>query len=253
MHVTKEGIEQIKSANELAGVVAERGIEVKRRGKSLVASCPFHEESTPSFTITPSKGLFHCFGCGVSGDVIGFVSRYEKIPFGRALEALARRAGLPLAEVMKERPRVLSKKRATSKTPTAPSPGLLSRVVEHYHKTLCEREDAQEYLRRRGLTDAQLALDFQLGYADGSLLKLVPKGGALREELVALGVLTEKGRELLGGCIVVPIADPLSGEWTSLYGRGVKTPRHCYLPGPSLEGRSLTLPSAGDRSEKRAS
>ena len=176
MHVTKEGIEQIKSANELARVVAERGIEVKRRGKSLVASCPFHEESTPSFTITPSKGLFHCFGCGVSGDVIGFVSRYEKIPFRRALETLARRAGLPLTEVMKERPRLLPKKSATSKAPTAPSPGLLSRVVEHYHKTLCEREDAQEYLRGRGLTDAQLALDFQLGYADGSLLKLVPKG-----------------------------------------------------------------------------
>ena len=232
MHVTKEGIEQIKSANELARVVAERGIEVKRRGKSLVASCPFHEESTPSFTITPSKGLFHCFGCGVSGDVIGFVSRYEKIPFRRALETLARRAGLPLTEVMKERPRLLPKKSATSKAPTAPSPGLLSRVVEHYHKTLCEREDAQEYLRGRGLTDAQLALDFQLGYADGSLLKLVPKGGALREELVSLGVFTEKGRELLGGCIVVPIGDPLSGEWASLYGRGMRTARHCYLPGP---------------------
>ena len=232
MYVTKEGIEQIKSANDLAGVVAERGIEVKRRGRSLVASCPFHEEKTPSFTITSSKGLFHCFGCGVSGDVIGFVSKHDKIPFSEALEALSKRAGLSLPEVMKERLRVLPKKIPISQKPTTPSPGLLSRVVEHYHKTLCEREDAQEYLRSRGLTDAQLALDFQLGYADGSLLKLVPKGGELRDELVALGVLTENGRELLGGCIVVPIPDPSTGLWTSLYGRGMRTARHCYLPGP---------------------
>jgi DNA primase catalytic core len=231
MHVTKEGIEQIKSSNDLAGVVVERGIEVKRRGKSLVASCPFHEEKTPSFTITPSKGLFHCFGCGVSGDVIGFVSKHDKIPFSQALEVLSKRAGLSLSEVMKDRPRA-PQKIPISETPKASSPGLLSRVVEHYHKTLCEREDAQEYLRSRGLIDAQLALDFQLGYADGSLLKLVPKGGGLRNELLSLGVLTENGRELLGGCIVVPIPDPSTGLWTSLYGRGMKTPRHCYLPGP---------------------
>ncbi|MGH9391918.1 MAG: CHC2 zinc finger domain-containing protein, partial [Vicinamibacteria bacterium] len=134
MHVTKEGIEQIKSANDLARVVAERGIEVKRRGKSLVASCPFHEEKTPSFTITPAKGLFHCFGCGVSGDVIGFVSKHDKIPFSQALEALSKRAGLSRPEVMNERLRILPKKIPISQKTTAPSPGLLSRVVEHYHK-----------------------------------------------------------------------------------------------------------------------
>jgi DNA primase len=240
MHVTKEGIEQIKSANDLAGVVAERGIELKRKGKSLVASCPFHEETTPSFTITPSKGLFHCFGCGVSGDVIGFVCRYDCISFADALWKLARRAGLDLSKLMEPGLKWLKQIESSAlplearPKPPRPSssPELLSKVVEHYHKTLCEREDAQEYLRRRGLTDAQLVLDFQLGYADGSLLKLVPKGGELRDELVTLGVLTENGRELLGGCIVVPIPDPSTGLWTSLYGRGMKTPRHCYLPGP---------------------
>ena len=81
-------------------------------------------------------------------------------------------------------------------------------------------------------TDAQLVLDYKIGYADGSLLKLVPKEGELREELVSLGVITEKGRELLGGCVVVPIPDPLTGQWVSLYGRGMKADRHCYLPGP---------------------
>jgi 5S rRNA maturation endonuclease (ribonuclease M5) len=109
---------------------------------------------------------------------------------------------------------------------------LLSRVVEHYHRTFCERKDAQEYLAKRGLTDVDLLKAFKVGYADGSLLKAVPKSGDVKEELLALGVVSKDNRELLGGCVVVPIPDPLTGEWTTLYGRGLRTPRHCYLPGP---------------------
>jgi 5S rRNA maturation endonuclease (ribonuclease M5) len=109
---------------------------------------------------------------------------------------------------------------------------LLARVVEHYHRTFFERRDAQEYLARRGLTDRDLLEVFKVGYADASLLKLLPRSGELREQMRELGILTEEGRELLGGCVVVPIPDPVTGEWTTLYGRGVRTPRHCYLPGP---------------------
>ena len=97
MQVTKEGIERIKSANELAAVVAERGVELKKKGKQLVAPCPFHQEKTASFNVSSAKGLYHCFGCGASGDVIGFVTKHDKVSFGRALETLARRAGLDLA------------------------------------------------------------------------------------------------------------------------------------------------------------
>jgi DNA primase len=115
----------------------------------------------------------------------------------------------------------------------APAPAaLLSRVVEHYHRTFCERADAQEYLAKRGLVDVDLLRAFKVGYADGSLLKLMPKAGELRDQLVGLGVVTKDGRELLGGCIVIPIPDAVSGEWTTLYGRGLRTPRHCYLTGP---------------------
>lgn len=224
--VTKEGIERIKQANDLSEIVAERGIEVKKKGRTFIALCPFHEEKTPSFVITPSKGLFHCFGCDVSGDVIGFVTRYDKVTFPTALKTLAGRVGLELDQLMESN----DSHREAPRIP--PSPAILAKVVEHYHRTFCARSDAQEYLARRGLTDPKLFKDFNLGYADGSLLKRVPKNGELREQLVALGVVTERGRELLGGCIVVPIPDPVTGEWTSLYGRGLKTARHCYLPGP---------------------
>jgi len=237
MQVSRDGIERIRGANPLEAVVAERGIDLKKKGRSLLALCPFHKEKTASFSVTPGKGLYKCFGCGVSGDVIGFVVKHDKLSFPAALEALARRAGLDLSRLMDERPRTIS--RAPTLALALPaaaasiSPGpLLTRVVDHYHRTFCEREDAQEYLRKRGLTDPDLWRVFKVGYADGSLLKAVPKAGELREGLVSLGVITSEGRELLGGCVVVPIPDAVSGQWTNLYGRGMKTPRHCYLPGP---------------------
>jgi len=247
MQVTKEGIERIKVANDLAALVAERGIEVRRKGRVVVARCPFHEEKTPSFTITPSKGLYHCFGCGAAGDVIGFVTKYDKVSFGAALETLARRAGLDLKKLTEERPQVVRQMPRQALTPPAsngkgsaegaplqgaPPAAVLPRVIEHYHRTFCEREDAQAYLKQRGLTDLDLLRALKVGYADGSLLKVIPKQGEVRDQLLALGVITSEGRELLGGCVVVPIPDPLTNQWTNLYGRGLRTPRHCYLPGP---------------------
>jgi len=251
MQVTKEGIERIKSANELSAVVAERGIELKKKGRVLVARCPFHQERTASFTVTPAKGLFHCFGCSVAGDVIGFVTKHDKVSFAGALEVLARRAGLDLKALMQDRPRTLRPGPAEALArPTAPAKpaapstsasgnghgvpagALLERVVRHYHETFCAREDAQAYLKQRGLTDRDLLRALKVGYADGSLLKVIPKEGELRDQLTALGVITSEGRELLGGCVVVPIPDPVTAAWTNLYGRGLRTPRHCYLPGP---------------------
>src|SRR5262249_22590286 len=88
------------------------------------------------------------------------------------------------------------------------------------------------YLKRRGLIDLDLLRALRVGYADGSLLKVIPKTGEVREQLVELGVITKEGRELMGGCVVVPIPDPATTRWTNLYGRGMKTDRHCYLPGP---------------------
>ncbi|MCU0293553.1 MAG: CHC2 zinc finger domain-containing protein [Thermoanaerobaculaceae bacterium] len=259
MHVSKDGIERIKASNALVEVVAERGIELRKKGKTLVGRCPFHEDKTPSFTVTPDKGLFHCFGCGASGDVIGFVTKHDQLSFGGALQALAHRAGLELGQelepaTVKARARVVASAReaapreaaprgaASSKAPRAdaepPRPlaaqalTALPEVVEHYHRSFCERKDAQAYLFGRGFTDLELLRVLKVGYADGSLLKLAPRGSQLRAELTALGVITAEGRELLGGCVVVPIPDPLTGSWTNLYGRGVKVARHCYLPGP---------------------
>ena len=244
MHVTKEGIDRLKAANPLEVILADRGIELRKKGRVLVARCPFHEEKTASFTVTASKGLYHCFGCGARGDVFGFITKRDKVGFPRAMEILARRAGLDLKELMNEKPPKVNGLNGhgheapqieTAAVDTATTRRLLGSVVEHYHRTFCERPDAQEYLKGRGLVDAELLKAWKVGYADGSLLKTISKTGEVRDGLVALGVITAEGRELMGGCVVLPIPDPISAAWINLYGRGVKSDRHCYLPG-SLRG-----------------
>jgi DNA primase len=105
MRVSREGIDEIKRRNDLSEVVTEHGIELKRRGRTLFGICPFHEEKTASFGVSREAGLFHCFGCGAGGDVIGFVCRFDRISFKEALERLADRAGIELdAEAAKARP-----------------------------------------------------------------------------------------------------------------------------------------------------
>jgi DNA primase len=103
VQVTRQEVQRIKALNSLAAVVAERGIELKGRGLHVFARCVFHQDRTPSFVVTDSKGLFHCFGCGVAGDVIGFVMRHDRLSFPAAVRLLARRAGVELAADVEER------------------------------------------------------------------------------------------------------------------------------------------------------
>ena len=287
--MTAAGIARLKAANRIEDVIGERGIRLKKKGKQLFALCPFHKEKSASFCVTAGgeEGHFHCFGCGASGDVIGFLVKHDGVTFREAVKTLCRRAGLrfedvveedpkrkpkpqpktpiealtpPPAEVMKAKASTTAKKERTAAAPrssargSAPAstsassasepdvpgqagelaPGAaLALVVDHYHRKLGESPEALDYLsKKRGLEDFDLLRAHKVGFADGSLLRAVPKSGRLREQLVELGVITKENRELLGGCIVVPIPDPLTGQWTTLYGRGIKTPRHCYLPGP---------------------
>jgi DNA primase len=96
LRISREQIDAIKSRVDLAQVAAERGIALDRRGQHLFALCPFHAEKTPSFVVTPHRGLFHCFGCGVAGDVIGFLVRHDRVSFPEAVRTLAVRAGIAL-------------------------------------------------------------------------------------------------------------------------------------------------------------
>ena len=95
MAYRREDIEQVRGATDLAELVGEV-TKVKRSGRSTMAVCPFHQEKTPSMSIDPARGLYHCFGCGKSGDLFRFVQETQGLEFSDAVEMLARRSGVTL-------------------------------------------------------------------------------------------------------------------------------------------------------------
>ncbi len=106
LRISRDQIDAIKARVDLAAIVAERGIRFQQRGQHLFALCPFHDEKTPSFVVTPHRGLFHCFGCEIGGDVIGFIVRHDHVSFLEALRMLAARAGVELEPARAAAPRV---------------------------------------------------------------------------------------------------------------------------------------------------
>src|SRR5688572_29992417 len=87
--------EQVRSANDIVDVIGA-AIPLKRAGGNFVALCPFHKEKSPSFYVTPSKQIFHCFGCHKGGDVFTFIQEYENLTFPEAFKRLAERAKIPI-------------------------------------------------------------------------------------------------------------------------------------------------------------
>src|SRR6195256_4078492 len=95
--IPSQNIEQIAAANDIVEVIGSY-FPLKRAGTNFKALCPFHQEKTPSFTVSPSRQTFHCFGCGVGGSVFRFVMDYEHVDFPSAVKKLAARAGIPVIE-----------------------------------------------------------------------------------------------------------------------------------------------------------
>ncbi len=143
--------------------VIDRRVPLKKAGQNYQACCPFHSEKTPSFTVSPTKQFYHCFGCGAHGTALGFLMEYEHMSFPDAVAALAQDVGLPVPESGEpERPK--------------PPPALwdaLEQAAQFYKKQLKQTPRAIDYLKRRGLTGA-IAARYGIGYApDGSPLKQV--------------------------------------------------------------------------------
>ena len=235
-------LEQIKRGTDLAALVRAKGIELRLHGTGhLAGKCPFHEDSTPSFIVTPAKNPFHCLGCGAGGTVIDFVMRHDGLSFRHAVEVL--RSGQASALVATTTPT------KHSTVPRLPAPvaydaddqTLLVQVIDYYHERLMQTPAALAYLEKRGIRSEEAIKTFRLGFADRTLgLRLPQKnrqtGAAIRERLEKLGVYRESGHEHLNGCLVVPILGP-DGAILGAYGRkiiesqstGIK---HLYLPGP---------------------
>ena len=239
--IPDEELERLKREVLLADLCAGRGIELKQHGKDLIGHCPFHEDKTPSFIVTPSKNLWHCLGaCGCGGDNIQFIIKMEKVSFRHAVEILQQTQGvIPPPPVIRTR----TGKEHSSLVAPDQQPGdaeLLSLVVDFYHQTFLNQPQAMQYLQRRGVFHPEAVKVFKIGYANRTLGYRVPRttiqGKTLYTQLEKTGIYRESGHEHLSGCVVFPIINT-GNQVVEIYGRRIVKPvrgasDHLYLPGP---------------------
>lgn len=201
--------DQIKENLSIVEVVSTY-VRLEKSGAQFRARCPFHNERTPSFYVSPERKNFHCFGCQAHGDIFTFVEKIENIPFFEALKILADRAGVSLkdSERNKEESRLVS---------------LLKDATEHFENNLTKSPEAKQYIIERGITEETIKT-FHIGYAKNEwrdLFIFLASKGYQPEEMEAAGIMikTEKGYyDRFRGRIMFPIRN-VSGATVGYSGR----------------------------------
>ena len=202
--IKDESVERVKAAAEILPLV-EDVVRLRKSGSTYKGLCPFHQERTPSFTVSPARGTFKCFGCGEGGDAISFVQKTENVDFVGAIELLARRFGVEL-EYEEASPAQERRRRRGERLQA-----LLERAAEFYARLLWEApagEQARAYLASRGLRE-EICRAFRLGYAPGgaSLCSRARQEGYTEEELLASGLANRRGNDYFQRRVVFPLAD----------------------------------------------
>lgn len=210
--ISENTINKVKSL-DVAEVLGHY-VTLQRKGAALVCCCPFHGERTPSFSVTPSKNVWHCFGCGKGGDAIAFVMEHERLQFSEAVEAIAKKCGIPVEYVSGERSeeeKALSQKRETMLL-------ALEAVQDYYTGQLAKDQTAQAYAYRRwpkefcdkvGIGYAPLH-SFVADYCDGR--------GVSTDTLTELGVLKAGDHDSLYPVMRQRITIPIRNRWGKVIG-----------------------------------
>ncbi|WP_206211854.1 DNA primase [Wenzhouxiangella sp. XN24] len=229
-------IDELMSRTDIVEVINAR-VPLKKAGREYKACCPFHGEKTPSFTVSPTKQFYHCFGCGAHGTALGFLMDYEHLGFPEAVEELASLAGL-------EVPRDESP--GTDRRPDLYS--VLAAAAGHYQAQLKRQPDAVRYLKGRGIS-GKTAATFGIGYApdawDG-LLRQFGTDDAATARLAAAGLVIERDQggfyDRFRGRLMFPIRDA-RGRVIAFGGRvlGADEPKYLNSPETALfhKGREL--------------
>ncbi len=244
MGIVDDDIARVREATDLAALIGEQ-VGLKRVGRRLVGLCPFHSERTPSFSVNPELGLFHCFGCQTSGDAITFVRETEHLDFVEAVERLARRAGIELR--YDDRGRGGARRERKARLVEA-----IEAAVEWYHRRLMGAEDAgpaRKYLRSRGF-DGEAARRFSLGWApDGwdDLARTLQQERFSRDDLVEAGLAfvnrANRLQDQFRGRLLFPIFDP-AGDPVAFGGRAIDPelqPKYKNSPDNALYHKSRVL------------
>lgn len=228
-------IEELLGRADIVEII-ERRVPLKKAGREFQARCPFHEEKTPSFTVSPQKQFYHCFGCGAHGSAIGFLMNYEGLEFVDAVEELARHVGLTVPREQSAKPR--------------PAEGLytvLDTAATFYQQQLKQKPEAVEYLKNRGVS-GEVAREFGIGFAPKGWDTLIRELGSDERRLSLLrkaGMLSQgKSGEYdkFRHRIMFPIHDR-RGRVIAFGGRALEDDGPKYLNSPETElfhkGREL--------------
>ena len=225
--ISHEIIEEVREANDIVEVLSSY-LSLKRAGRNYKALCPFHQEKTPSFIISPEKQIYHCFGCGEGGNVFSFVMKMESLPFQEAVKLLAERAGIkiessPWAEEGDKKRYLLLQ-----------SNSLALSIFQKFLKSEAGKE-ASSYLKKRNL-DEEIVEKFKLGFAPGNNLFLeeMKKRDESRENLLQSGLVTERDGllcPLFRNRLIFPILNQ-RGECLGFGGRTLDESQPKYLNSP---------------------
>jgi DNA primase len=241
--IPQEELERLKREVSLVRLIEAQGHELKKRGRDWVMRCVFHEEDTPSLSVSEAKNVWHCFGCGASGTVLDWVMKTQGISLPHAVQLL--RNDAPLEGAQKVGVNRSHVRHLPSLAADADEAALLREVADAYHGTLKQSPEALDYLTQRALVHGELVDTFRLGYANKSLTYRLPPGHSkegreVRAKLQRVGVYRASGHEHLNGCLVVPVLDLETGAVRQMYGRRIVAnhkipagqPKHLYLSLP---------------------
>ena len=186
MRYSDELIDEIRNRNDIVDVISQY-VTLKRSGRNFFGLCPFHKEKSPSFSVSPDKQIFHCFGCGVGGNVFHFIQKIENINFLEALEMLANNAGIDLPNLDSEADNKLLELKAKVYK-------INEIAAKFYHERLYkpEAKEAQEYIKKRKLDNKTLK-NFYIGYSGtfNELYLELKKQGFSEEEILASSLVNK--------------------------------------------------------------
>lgn len=230
-----ELIEEVRSRNDIVDVISGY-VSLKKKGRDYFGLCPFHGEKTPSFSVSPGKQMYYCFGCGAGGNVFSFVMQYENQTFGEAMELLAGRAGivLPKAEMSEEQ------RRASDRRARILEANKLA--AQYFHAMLKGKSGARaaQYFKQRGLSDSTIT-HFGLGYSNiysDDLYRFLRQKGFDDEILAASGLVSiderRGGSDKFWNRAMFPIMD-VNHRVIGFGGRVMGDGRPKYLNSPETE------------------
>ncbi len=235
--IPQDFIDDLIARADIVEVVGRR-VQLKKAGREFKACCPFHDEKTPSFTVSPAKGFYHCFGCGAHGTAIGFLMEYDHMSFVEAIESLAATMGLDVPRSESDRPARRYDELFS----------LLDAVARHWQTCLKESEAAVDYVKQRGI-DGSTAKRFGIGYAPDGWSNVLDKFGRSSdavERLLATGLIIAKDNgghyDRFRDRIMFPIRDA-RGRTIAFGGRTFGDGEPKYLNSPETvlfhKGREL--------------